>query len=127
MSWGALLGEKRLATAMIDVSDGLSSDLAHLCEESRVGAQLDAARIPVDSSLPQLRARDFDSLSFALNGGEDYELLFTVSPRNLKRLPAALEGVHVTYIGDVTDSAHGIKLIEGKLTRLLKAEGFVHF
>ncbi len=127
MSWGALLGEKRLATAMIDVSDGLSSDLAHLCEESRVGAQIDAARIPVDSSLPQLGSRDFDSLDLALNGGEDYELLFTVSPRNLKRLPATLEGVHATYIGDITSSVSGIKLIEGKLTRLLNAEGFVHF
>jgi thiamine-monophosphate kinase len=127
MMWGARLGEKRLATAMIDVSDGLSSDLAHLCEESRLGAQIDAARIPVDASLTQLRAPDFDSLSLALDGGEDFELLFTISPRNLKRLPAALDGVPVTYLGDMTGSLHGIKLISGDRSTSLRPAGFSHF
>ncbi|HEY0547148.1 MAG TPA: thiamine-phosphate kinase, partial [Pyrinomonadaceae bacterium] len=127
MAWGALLGERRLATAMIDISDGLSSDLAHLCDESGVGAQLDAARIPVDASLLQPGGRDDDALSLALHGGEDFELLFTVSPRNLKRLPTKLDGVSITYIGDVTDASHGIEIFDGEDSHSMKPAGFSHF
>jgi thiamine-monophosphate kinase len=126
-AWGALLGEERLATAMIDLSDGLSSDLAHLCAESKVGAQLDAARIPLDPSPPQLDASGFDYFPFALDGGEDFELLFTVGPRNLKRLPTVLEGVPITYIGDVTKAAEGIKMRRGDSLSFLQPAGFSHF
>ncbi|MBV9957386.1 MAG: hypothetical protein JO360_03160, partial [Acidobacteria bacterium] len=121
VSWGALLGEERLVTAMIDVSDGLSSDLAHLCAESSVGARLVAERIPFDPSLPD------EPLSFALHGGEDFELLFTVNPRHLKRLPTVLDGVHITYIGDVTQAADGITLRRGDSLSLLRPAGFSHF
>ena len=79
-----MLGEKRLATSMIDISDGLSSDLLHLCEESGVGARIDAGRIPIDPNIRKRGRKDLDSLSLALNGGEDFELLFTVSPRKVK-------------------------------------------
>ncbi len=126
MAWGALLGEERLASAMIDLSDGLSSDLAHLCEASRVGAQIDAARIPVDRCLMQLPGNDLDPLSLALSGGEDFELLFTVRPRNLKRLPTMLEGVPITYIGDVTNE-RDIKLIKDSQISSLTPSGFKHF
>ncbi len=127
VEWGARLGAQRLATAMIDISDGLSSDLAHLCRESGVGARVDAARIPVEQALINAGERDFDALSLALDGGEDFELLFTVKPRNLKKLPQEIDGVPVTYIGDVTEQAQGIELIQNSRTRALRPAGFTHF
>ncbi|MGH9903843.1 MAG: thiamine-phosphate kinase, partial [Pyrinomonadaceae bacterium] len=99
VAWGQLLGEKRLAAAMIDLSDGLSSDLSHLCRESGVGARIDAASIPVDPLIRKARASTTDDLSLALNGGEDFELLFTVHPRRAARLPGEIDGVTITDIG----------------------------
>ena len=75
---GRFLREKGLASAMIDTSDGLSTDLAHLCEESNVGAELDATLIPHASVGKPAREVELD---LALHGGEDYELLFTVAAR----------------------------------------------
>jgi thiamine-monophosphate kinase len=63
----------------------------------------------------------------ALNGGEDFELLFTVNPRDLPRLPKRTGGVSATYIGDVTDARDEILLREGRRFRALKRGGFVHF
>jgi thiamine-monophosphate kinase len=74
---GRILREKGLASAMIDTSDGLSTDLAHLCEESNVGAELESALIPRASAGKPVREVDLD---LALHGGEDYELLFTARP-----------------------------------------------
>lgn len=126
--WGALLGEEGLATAMIDISDGLSSDLAHLCHESGVGACIDAKRLPVDPLVAHLcRRLELDPLDMALNGGEDFELLFTVNPLDLPRLPRRAGGVPATYIGDVTDERDGILLREGRRFRTLKRGGFLHF
>ena len=126
MSWGALLSEQRLATAMIDLSDGLSSDLAHLCEASRVGARIDAARLPLHPALKSFSEKDFDTHALALNGGEDFELLFTVRPRDLKRMPTELDGVHAAYIGDVTEE-QDIKLIKDSEISSLRPGGFKHF
>ena len=75
---GRFLREKGLVTAMIDISDGLSTDLGHICEESGVGAELDAEAIPVAKMGKSERKVDF---RFALHGGEDYELLFTAPPK----------------------------------------------
>ena len=125
--WGQTLGEKRLATAMIDLSDGLSSDLAHLCRESGVGALLQAARIPVDSSIAPAGKREFDGLALALDGGEDYELLFTVSPQNVSRLPRRVAGVYVTEIGEVRDASEGLRLVEQGRERPLEPAGYEHF
>jgi thiamine-monophosphate kinase len=94
---GRVLREKSFASAMIDTSDGLSTDLAHLCEESGVGAELDAALLP--RARVGKPAREVD-LDLALHGGEDYELLFTSPPG--KRIPAQIAGVALTHIGHIT-------------------------
>jgi thiamine-monophosphate kinase len=127
VEWGELLGELRLATAMIDLSDGLSSDLSHLCRESRVGANIEASRVPVNPLIGRLRDDEFDPLALALHGGEDFELLFTVSPRDLRRLPGEVCGVPVTYLGDVTNQPGRVMLADGAHRRGLKAQGFSHF
>jgi thiamine-monophosphate kinase len=126
--WGALLGEEHLATAMIDISDGFSSDLAHLCRESRAGAIIDASRLPIDPNVESLCGRRaLDPLLLALHGGEDFELLFTVRPCDLKRLPRALGGVPVTYIGDTTNDPGQILVTEGSHVWTLESGGFHHF
>ena len=127
LGWGALLGEERLASAMIDISDGLSSDLAHLCRASGVGALVDAARIPADPLITRAGIAAPDALALALDGGEDFELLFTVRPRHVKRLPPALDGVPVTRIGEVRARAAGLKIILDGRARPLRPAGFAHF
>ncbi len=94
-----------------------------------------AARIPVDPSLESAGATIFgdssnappDPLALSLHGGEDYELLFTVNPRKAARIPGGIDGVPATYIGDVTENAGRVHLVEGKRTRTLKPSGFNHF
>ncbi len=126
-AWGQLLGEKRLATAMIDLSDGLSSDLAHLCRESGVGARIEAARLPSEPLIEAARISGADALLLALDGGEDFELLFTVRPRNVAKLPGEIDGVPVTRIGEVTADAGAIKLLRDERVTILKPSGFTHF
>ena len=118
---GRMLRERKLATAMIDTSDGLSTDLAHICEESGVGAEIDASSIP-NARVGQPRSVDLD---LALHGGEDYELLFTVSTR--ARVPRTLAGVALTEIGRIT-SSRKIRLhrMDDK-TVPLKPRGWEHF
>jgi thiamine-monophosphate kinase len=94
---GRLLREEGLASAMIDTSDGLSTDLAHICEESGVGAELQSEAIPRASVGKPAREVD---LQLALHGGEDYELLFT-APRG-KQVPSRIAGVPITQIGHIT-------------------------
>lgn len=100
---GGWLGKNRLATAMMDLSDGLSSDLPRLCAASGVGARINAARIPTAraNNIP-IRLKS-ELLSLALHGGEDYELLFTVTPRALKRIPRSFGGIPITAIGQITE------------------------
>jgi thiamine-monophosphate kinase len=94
---GRILREKGLASAMVDTSDGLSTDLAHICEASGVGAELLEAAIPRASVGKPAREVD---LQFALHGGEDYELLFTA--RRGTRVPSLIAGVPITQIGHIT-------------------------
>lgn len=102
---GRALAERRIASAMIDVSDGLSTDLDHLCTASGVGARLWASRIPV-VQIPARHARlarklRLDPLQMALHGGDDYELLFTVPRRLAKRLESTPEFRRITAIGEI--------------------------
>jgi thiamine-monophosphate kinase len=128
VGWGLLLGEQQLASAMIDISDGLSSDLNHLCAESKVGALIDAAGIPIDPLVTELSGRRaLDPLMLALHGGEDFELLFTVNPDKAARLPARVDGVSVTCIGEIKAANHGVFISEGSRNWNLEPGGWEHF
>jgi thiamine-monophosphate kinase len=119
---GRILREKGLATAMIDTSDGLSTDLAHLCEESGVGAELDAGLIP--RARVGKPAREVD-LDLALHGGEDYELLFTAPPG--KRVPSQSGGVALTDIGLITRAKKIFLRTRHNLAYELHPQGWEHF
>jgi len=102
LALGRCLAEKSLATAMMDLSDGLSSDLPRLCAASGVGARIDAVKIPAVRVPKTARRRGHDSLDLALHGGDDYELLFTV-PRGKRRgIPRTFHGIPLTAIGEIT-------------------------
>jgi thiamine-monophosphate kinase len=94
---GLALLRRRLATAAIDLSDGLSTDLTHLCQESAVGAEVSVAALPIHPMA--LQSDPSNALDLALNGGEDYELLFSAPPA--ARVPRTLAGVRVTRIGSL--------------------------
>jgi thiamine-monophosphate kinase len=128
VGWGIVLGEERLATAMIDISDGLSSDIAHLCEESNAGALIDSSSLPIDPHVSTLCGRRaLDPLMLALHGGEDFELLFTVRPDDVTRLPKRVDGVAISRVGEVTDQGGKIRIAEKNRVWDLRPEGFEHF
>ncbi|MGI8495480.1 MAG: thiamine-phosphate kinase [Pyrinomonadaceae bacterium] len=134
---GKFLGEKNLATAMIDLSDGLSSDLAHICRASKTGAKIYADKIPVDKDLKKFltrRRKDaeiFESensvLSYTSNGGEDFELLFTVNPKIFFRFQNEFKKRRFSRIGEITANAKIIELIEPDKKTILQPRGFRHF
>jgi thiamine-monophosphate kinase len=126
VEWGALLGERGLATSLIDLSDGLSSDLAHVCRASGVGARVDASLLPVEPLLRAVLDED-EALALALDGGEDFELLFTVSPRAASRLPREVGGVPATHVGEVTGERGKVRLVREGRSRVLRPGGFEHF
>jgi len=128
VGWGIVLGEERLATAMIDLSDGLSSDLNRLCDASGVGALIDSSLLPIDNRVIELCGRRaLDPLQLALHGGEDFELLFTVKPKDAGRLPRRVDGVEIKRIGEVTNTTEGVKISEGPRIWDLKPGGWKHF
>ena len=105
----------RIVTAMLDVSDGLSGDLSHLCERSHVGARVEAARLPISAAARAIAASaGIDPLAWALHGGEDYELLFTVHPGYelvVAHAVAAATGTPITVIGNITPAQNGMQLV----------------
>jgi thiamine-monophosphate kinase len=128
VGWGLLIGDQQLATAMIDLSDGLSSDLNHLCDESKVGALIDSSSIPIDQLVTEICGRRaLDPLMLALHGGEDFELLFTVNPEKVSRLPRRVDGIPVTRIGEIRDASHGVQISEGSKIWKLEPGGWEHF
>lgn len=111
-------------TAMMDISDGLSSELLHICKQSHTGCRIYEERIPIDYQTAVMAEElNMNLVTAALNGGEDYELLFTV-PLTDREKVEALPGVHV--IGYITDADKGCAMItrdgEGEIT--LRAQGF---
>lgn len=128
VGWGIVLGEERLATAMIDLSDGLSSDLNHLCAASNVGALIDSSLLPIDNRVTELCGRRaLDPLQLALHGGEDFELLFTVKPENVTKLPRRVDGVEIKRIGEITAISEGVRISEGSRVWELRPGGWKHF
>jgi len=94
---GSWLAKHRLATAMMDLSDGLSTDLTRLCEASNVGALVEERAVPLAEGVPR-----HEALRLGLHGGDDYELLFTASPKQVRRLPRRFHGLPLTAIGVIT-------------------------
>ncbi len=118
---GRILREKKLASSMIDISDGLSTDLAHICEESGVGAEIHAEAIP-RSFYGNLRKKV--DLNCALHGGEDYELLFTAPSK--ANIPGEISRVAITEIGKIVRGRTMVLKTKNKI-RKLRAGGWEHF
>jgi thiamine-monophosphate kinase len=119
LALGAWLAKNRLATAMMDLSDGLSTDLPRLCAASGVGAMIESNSLPVTS----LARTEDDASELALHGGDDYELLFTVTKRNARSLPRKFRGLQLTKIGEITRD----KKILTEKTTLLRSGGWDPF
>ncbi len=113
-------------SSMIDISDGLSSEIIHLCKQSKVGCDLYEEKIPLD---PQLISTceefNIDSTTVALNGGEDYELLFTISQEDYSKIKA---NPNLTVIGYMKEERDGIHLVTRADTKIpIKAQGWKNF
>lgn len=114
--------------AMIDLSDGLSSDLARLCQASGVGARIYADRVPAVALPSEVRRRiRANAMDLALDGGEDYELLFVLSKDEARRLPKKLAGVKLTPIGEITRERQRILVEPSGQEVPLVARGWDHF
>jgi thiamine-monophosphate kinase len=104
---------------MMDLSDGISSDLPKLCEASGVGACLNEGALPVVKIQQKDHRKKFKAIELALDGGDDYELLFTVASKNVARIPKAIAGVAVTRIGEITADKRVILARQnGRVSRL---------
>jgi thiamine-monophosphate kinase len=108
---GQWLAEKRFATSMMDLSDGLSSDLPRLCAASGVGADVESEKLPVVKHSSTSCGAGVDPLQLALHGGDDYELLFTVRPSRVNMLRKTLHGVPLRAIGRITEQ-RGLVLLK---------------
>jgi thiamine-monophosphate kinase len=117
---------KILPTAMIDISDGLASEILHICKSSGTGATIYEDKLPIDD-ITYKTAREFniDPLTCILNGGEDYELLFTIKQEDFPKLKNHPD---ITVIGHITDKDSGVNLVtKGENVVPVKAQGWVHF
>lgn len=113
-------------TAMIDVSDGLSSDLMHICKQSNVGAFIEESGVPIHPEAQQMAIKfKLDPITCALSGGEDYELLFTIDEKDL---PAVRLLPDIYIMGEIVPREDGIKLhTKGGNIHPIKAQGWDHF
>ncbi|HEX5413709.1 MAG TPA: thiamine-phosphate kinase [Terriglobia bacterium] len=119
---GHWLQQAGIPSAMMDISDGLSTDLVRLCEASRTGAKVDAWRIPrVEAISPK------HSLELALNGGEDYELLFTVPKSRIAKVPRSHSGVSLQPIGTISRPREVLLVHENGRCSTLTPAGYDHF
>jgi thiamine-monophosphate kinase len=130
LEMGKALGQRGLANAMIDISDGIAKDLGHICQESNTGAIIEGPSIPMSKQMMGLAAQEGkDPMVWALHGGEDYELLFTASTQQRKDVEAITEttqGFPATRIGTIT-KGDGVKIeTNGGIEELLTG-GYRHF
>jgi len=110
-------------TAMIDISDGLSSEIIHICKQSKVGCNLYEDKLPLDPQFINVCEEfDLDSTTVAINGGEDYELLFTIKMEDFDKIKG---NPNFTIIGHMTQESEGIHLVTRANTKIpLKARGW---
>ncbi len=113
-------------TAMIDISDGLASEIFHICRQSGVGALIEESGVPMNPETELLALKfKLDPVTCALNGGEDYELLFTIDPKDVEKVKYLPE---IYIAGEILDAKDGIKLnTKGGNLHELKAQGWTHF
>ena len=124
---GQWLSRRGFPTAMMDLSDGLSTDLDRLCRSSGVGARVREANLPLVRMPESLRRQRIDPITLALHGGEDYQLLFTVPARAARRIPHARNGVRITEIGEIV-RGHGVSMISSNgAYSPLPPRGWDHF
>lgn len=124
---GQALARHHIPSAMMDISDGLSTDLARLCAASRVGARIHVDKLPIVQVPADLRRRGIDPLLLALNGGEDYGLLLTAAPGSANRLRHLARRPPITQIGEITRDAK-LKLIKADGSQsILKPGGWQPF
>jgi thiamine-monophosphate kinase len=131
VAFGRLLGRRGWASAMIDLSDGLASDLRHLCEAGRVGARVELDRLPLSTALEaHALRRGRSATDYALRGGEDFELLFSVGEKRAAAVEAAARrmALAVTPIGTIVSKSRGVTLIrKGGREVPLTVKGYEHF
>ena len=120
------LGEalKGLASSMIDISDGLAQDLGHILKASHVGATLDLGQLPIDAALKKLQQEK--QWQYALAGGDDYELCFTISPQNYEKLLQQQLDVDITKVGKITQQK-GLTFVQNGVDHSLQFHGYQHF
>lgn len=128
---GQALARRHLASAMIDVSDGLLSDTLHLMEESKVGARIWRDRLPLSKHYRRwVQVYSRDTYQMALSGGEDYELLFTSSPKMRRKILSLCHSFHlpITRVGEILRQEEGFQLVGEDGERIhCQQTGFDHF
>lgn len=127
LALGQSLATRRIATAMMDISDGLSTDLARLCGASGVGARIWSAKIPKVKIPAVLAHLDLNALKLALHGGEDYGLLFTVRPKSAKLLRRLSPKIPITRIGEITRQTQILLVRDDGTSAPLPAKGWDPF
>jgi thiamine-monophosphate kinase len=127
LALGQWLARKGLASSMIDISDGFSTDLNHLCVASGVGARVSIGRLPTTPTIALAVELGLDSFALGLHGGEDYELLFTVPARLCAKIPACFGKLWLTRVGEITRSRKLLLLSASGRTRPLLLRGWDHF
>lgn len=127
---GRAIAKKKLASSMIDISDGLIADLRHIAEESSVGARIWVNKIPLSICFKKWISKYPNDINLAIAGGEDYELLFTAPKSNITKIDIISRklGIPITHIGEIMPKKCGITVVgeNGKIFNHA-VDGFEHF